>query len=232
LGGDGGRAEQLDFRANVSARTLAKAQKQVALVQPFDADYRPFYTQLTRAFLRDTEARGWRSVQVFPDEVLGAHADAVIFLRDDVPERALEHLLARHLPVAVMGYSAHVPYVCTKNEAGVASSTRLLRDTGHRRIAYLGWTVYPDGSYSPRGRGYERVLTEPTGLHEPLALGGDHTSLDAYRAVSKAWSRGVRFDGLVCSTDEAALGALAAFDDLGVRVPAEVWRKGCAANRL
>ncbi len=214
--------EQLGFQADLSARTLAKARRTVALVQPFDADYRPFYAQLTRAFLRNTDAQGWRNIQIFPDEVLGSRADSVVFLRDDVPERTLERLLARRLPVAVMGYSDHVPYVCTKDEEGIASSTRLLRDTGHWRIAYLGWVVYPDGSYSPRGRGYERVIAEPPALHEPIFLGGDHTPLDAYRAVTKAWSRRDRFDGLVCSTDEAALGALAALEDLNVRVPGEV----------
>jgi LacI family transcriptional regulator len=71
--------------------------------------------------------------------------------------------------------------------------------------------------------GYKKALLE-AGLtfRSELVLDGNFDALAAYRAVRRAWEGGLRFTALFAASDEMALGAWAALEDLGLRVPQEV----------
>lgn len=46
--------------------------------------------------------------------------------------------------------------------------------------------------------------------------------LGGYRAVRRAWGGGLRFTALFCVSDEMAIGAIGALEDLGLRMPEQV----------
>ena len=53
-------------------------------------------------------------------------------------------------------------------------------------------------------------------------LPGGFTVLDGYRTVRRAWEGGLRFSGLFAASDEQAVGAATALQDLGLDVPGQV----------
>ena len=76
---------------------------------------------------------------------------------------------------------------------------------------------------SQRIMGYQQALED--GGHPPptrlLFPGRDH-AVGRRRGVGSALDAGVRFDGLICRDDLAAIGALRALQERGIRVPDDV----------
>lgn len=60
------------------------------------------------------------------------------------------------------------------------------------------------------------------GLRPEYELDGQFSVLGGYRAVRRAWEAGLRFTALFCASDEMAIGAIGALEDLGLPMPEAV----------
>lgn len=148
------------------------------------------------------------------DDLLGAYdLDAFVLTGTKHGDPRTAWLAEREVPFVTFGRpwdapQAH-PWVDVDGAAGTAQATRRLLDTGHRRIAFLGW---PAGS----GVGDDRRA----GWCSTLAAAGlDGAALDRETEDGIAHGeRGMRdllaHDGpptaVVCASDSLALGALQA----------------------
>ncbi len=71
-----------------------------------------------------------------------------------------------------------------------------------------------------------------------MILDGEFTSLGAYRAMRRALERGLSVSAVFAASDEMAIGAMAAAEDHGVRVPLDLSvvgfddMEGIAGDRL
>ena len=115
--------------------------------------------------------------------------------------------------------------VCIDQEAAGFLATAHLLDAGRRRVALLNG---PPGAYwgfDARLRGYRRAL-ESRGVAGDAALELHHAhpvDSEAGRAmVRRLIEAGVAFDAAVGATDSKALGAWAALEESGRRVPGDV----------
>lgn len=214
--------EALRFTPDAAARALSPFSLTVALAFPEDAPFRPYYAWLRAALRATVEATGARVVEVSAPDVVSVRADAVVFARDDVPDATLDALERSGRSCVVVGRHPRASWVCVDDRGGMAEATRALLDAGHEDVGHLGCDPQHFEMPLARHGGYLAALTE-RGLRDAArTIAGGHGALDAYRAVTRAWSRGARFTALACVSDEVALGAMAALHDLGVRVPEDV----------
>lgn len=136
------------------------------------------------------------------------------------------HLAAMGVPCVSFGRpwdpAAHHPWVDVDGAAGTSAATQHLIDTGHRRIAFIGW---PEGS----GVGDDRLAGWRSALRA-AGLTADriarcHNDLTEGRLAAAAVLDGTAGDAptaLVCVSDALALGALAELGARGLRVGTDV----------
>lgn len=109
------------------------------------------------------------------------------------------------------------------NEGGAYAVITHLLANGHRRILYLGGEP---GYTTTAGRlaGYHRALSDFGVAADPdLVVAGEFTRTSGYeRTSARLRSDAGRFTAIFAETDMVAAGALAAIEDAGLRVPADV----------
>ncbi|HLI11648.1 MAG TPA: LacI family DNA-binding transcriptional regulator [Alphaproteobacteria bacterium] len=110
------------------------------------------------------------------------------------------------------------------DKAGAVLAVRHLLERGHERIAFLGRTSI-SAVARLRFEGYRiglmpRLGRIPSGLAWDIARG--YRFKAGYEAVSQRLKSGVRFDAVLASSDELALGGMAAALDQGRRVPEDI----------
>lgn len=134
----------------------------------------------------------------------------------------IEYLHSNQIPFVLIGVYPHSFWVSPDDENGSLEATRHLLELGHTQLVHLTGDVSFQAGRE-RFQGFKRALEHKGLTYNPeQLLNGDFTSLGAYRVITKCWNRGQHFTGIVAASDEMAVGAVAALEDLGVKVPLEV----------
>lgn len=153
--------------------------------------------------------------------------DGLIFQPTVLEAEAIEQLRGS-TPLVLLGEIAAPPtvdHVMVDNIAAARAATFHLLHSGRTRIAFLGHV--PTGGHATAGlraRGYLSALAD-SGAHRDDDLLIPMTGFGAFAAeaaVVDALEAGVRFDGLVCFDDLAAIGAMKALARSGRVVPDDV----------
>jgi DNA-binding LacI/PurR family transcriptional regulator len=100
--------------------------------------------------------------------------------------------------------------------------TQHLIDTGRRRIFFITGPVHIEHEYD-RLEGYKETLKK-NGIPvlEELIAAGNFLSGTAHDAIYGALERGIRFDAIQASNDQAAIGAIKALNEHGIAVPQDI----------
>jgi DNA-binding LacI/PurR family transcriptional regulator len=164
----------------------------------------------------------------------------VLSLPDDDP--AIDAALARGRPMVVLDQPAFdgVALVSIEDRAGTELATRHLLYLGHRRFGVLAMPLLPDGRHGPAGRLRQdatryRVMRERlAGVRETLAavgIGWDQVPVmecasndpDAgARATTQLMAAHPGLTAIVALSDQLALGALRAAQELDLHVPDQI----------
>jgi DNA-binding LacI/PurR family transcriptional regulator len=231
--------DELGYRPNALGRQLATGR--TGLLALAFADVRmPYFSELAnlvsraaatagpgyRLLLEETEGtlEGERAVLSASEAGL---VDGMLFQPAQISSREIAE---RHgdLPMVLLGEGPAplgMDRVMVDNVSAAAAATRHIVALGRHRIAFLG---HESSSLSTTSRlrivGYQEGL-EQSGLSADPAL---LISVDAITPASSAASlgaaidRGLDIDGIVCRDDLAALGAVRALQERGIRIPDEV----------
>jgi DNA-binding LacI/PurR family transcriptional regulator len=130
-------------------------------------------------------------------------------------------------PVVLIGeraVPARFDHVLMDNVGGARQATAFLLASGARRIALLGGVSGTEHSMPElRTRGY-REAHEAAGVpvDNALVLPSDFRAVDGYDTTFALLRGDVAFDAVFALTDSAAIGALRALVEAGVRVPEDV----------
>lgn len=216
---------RLGYRPDVAARTLSLQPKMLGVSLSARARrLTPFFMLFIEHLLERTREDGYLLTEIpaGQDGQPQSLADGMILhgAHDDDPR--LEYLEAAGVPFVLVGHADGVRWVMPDDHDGGLQATRHLIRLGHREIMHLGGLM-DQQAFQDRYRGYRDALLE-AGI-EPqrrLLLDGDFTTLSAYRAVRRAFDDGVRATALFAASDEMAVGAIAALEDVGLRVPLDV----------
>lgn len=186
---------------------------------PEDPLLSPYHVLFREALEKHTGTMGLQLLNLrAPLAQLARLPSAVLVMHAAQDDSRLTLLRARGVPAVLIGHQPGAFWVAPDDEDGAGLATRHLLGAGHRELAYLGRG--PSQVAQDRERGCLRAA-QAAGARVTL-IESDFTVLGGYRAVRRAWEGGQRWTGLFAQSDESAAGAVAALQDLGLRVPADV----------
>lgn len=188
-----------------------------------DSGLSPYFTLFWRALTQIASERGTRFVDLRqPLETYVQLPDAVILHNTELVSERLQTLARRRVPAVLLGHLPHAAFVVPDDMAGARAATEHLLALGHRKIAYLGMVTVQQSDLDRRA-GYRTAMREAgEALGAEYELDGNFSVLGAYRAVRRAVEGGLQFSAIFCASDEMAIGAIGALEDLGLDVPEKV----------
>jgi len=228
---------ELGYRPNASARRLATGRTGMLSLAFSDVSL-PYFAELARIIAHLATQRGYRLLLEQTDGTIESEraivstreaglVDGVIFQPSRMP--SLE--IAKHredVPLVLLGEGPaplSVDHVMIDNEAAAIRATSHLVALGRRRIGFLGHEEFGHSVTSmQRLDGYQLAL-DAAGLKVDMSLVVPSAAISAREAADalrRALADGRVFDALVCRDDLAAIGALRALQEHGLRVPEDV----------
>jgi len=229
--------EELGYRPNLTARRLATGRTGMLALAFSDVSL-PYFAELARIIADLAGQRGYRLLLEQTNGTLESEraivstreaglVDGVIFQ----PSRMTSLEIAQHredVPLVLLGEGPaplSVDHIMIDNTAAAQEATEHLIAMGRRSIGFVGHEEYDQSTTSKyRLMGFQQAL-ERAGIpvNMELLLSSETISArDAAASVTRALQAGLTFDALVCRDDLAAIGALRAVQDHGLRVPEDV----------
>jgi DNA-binding LacI/PurR family transcriptional regulator len=233
-------AEELRYRPNLAARSLATAQTLTVLFiihrRQFSAVEDPFYPFIMNGLEEALRVDGYSVVLLtLDDEQLAAgpsalrvfqerRADALVFAGPDISPKFILAASSSGLTTILVDNTLReltFASVLPDNEEGShASTTHLIETHGHTSIALLrgpmGWA-----SSDERAAGYMRAIRSSS-LQTHVIEVADTTIDTGEEAANKALEETPETTGIVAVNDAMAIGAMRAVRYLGKRVPEDV----------
>jgi DNA-binding LacI/PurR family transcriptional regulator len=229
--------DELGYRPNALGRRLATGKTGLLALAFADVSI-PYFAELARVVSAAATRRGYRLLLELTDGTLDGEravvssseaglVDGVIFQ----PSVMSSHEIAQHrndVPLVLLGEGPaplSVDHVMIDNIRAAGEATAQLIALGRTRIGFVGHEEHgQSATSSQRLMGYQQAL-ERAGHKLDMSLllpSRAISSQGAADAVGTALDHGLRFDGLVCRDDLAAIGSLRALQERGLTVPADV----------
>lgn len=184
----------------------------------------PFFMLFLKHLVQELGAGGYRLEEIpgRPDGLLEYLTDGVILLGAHSDDQRIPYLQKHQIPFVLVGRDQDIRWIAPDDFDGGYQATRHLLRLGHTAIMHLTGSRGVPGEYD-RYQGYRAALAE-AGLEllPELVLAGDFTTLGAYRTVRKACEEGLNFSAIFAASDEMAIGAIAALEDMQLKVPTDI----------
>lgn len=242
-------AEELDYHPHSVARNLACGRtKNLGLINPIpietvfssgfflelikgmhDAAFKNSYTLSLHIVNSEEEA-----VALIRSTVKGRNVDGLVITNPTVEAPYIRELKRQFFPFVLVGRPAEndeeISYVDSDNIMVSYVASKHLIELGHRRIALV---TGPDKFTFciDRLRGYKLALEEAgVNYDEELVWECNLSEEDAYRVVSRALNRKIKFSALFAISEVQAVGAVKAIKDKGLDIPADIAVVGVDLN--
>lgn len=152
--------------------------------------------------------------------------DGVIYMSSSLDEEIINTINELDLKTVLVeskDKNENFPSVTIDNVSAIHSGTKYLIEGGAKRLAYIGTDTKVMNAWGERYIGFEKALKE-AGLEkdEDLVFFDTLKVKSGADAVKKFIESGKKFDGIVCASDEIAMGAINELRDNGIRVPEDV----------
>ncbi|MBN9215325.1 MAG: LacI family transcriptional regulator [Microbacterium sp. SCN 70-200] len=228
---------ELDYRPNLSARNLRSGRSGViGLVLPeLSLSY---FAQLADAVIARADHHGLvvqieqtggdrlRELAVLTSSRTRM-ADGLIFSPLGMEQGDADRLRVSY-PLVLLGeriFGGPVDHVTMRNVEAARAATRVLVESGRRRVALVG--AHPGevmGSAALRLMGYRAALDEAGLTFDPALIesAGLWHQAEGAEAVKRLLASGVEFDGVFAMNDALALGVLRVLHQERMRIPEEV----------
>ncbi|HUN08432.1 MAG TPA: LacI family DNA-binding transcriptional regulator [Aggregatilineales bacterium] len=231
--------EQEQFEPNPAARTLVTRRSniigvaipQTANVFFGDNSYYPMLLQGIAEAVNKSDhamllwlAESHEVRDVFAKRVVRHRQPDGLILTSVVDRDPLFEYMVKHNRSFVMvetppAYADRVSYVTIDNVGAAAEATRHLIQIGRKRIAHItGQLTIQDGI--DRLKGFRQTVAEAGLLYEELIKPGMFAAEFGYRLMQELIP--LRPDAVFCGGDTAAIGAIRAIHEAGLRVPDDI----------
>ena len=152
--------------------------------------------------------------------------DGVIYMSSSLEEETVDIINELDLKTILAETNDHqgrLPSVIIDNVQATYESTKSLLDKGVKSIAFVGVKKGTMNAWGDRYTGYEKALKE-AGLEvdDELVFFKDLKVKTGYKAIDKFLASGKEFDGVICASDEIAMGVINALRENGISVPKDV----------
>lgn len=226
-------ARRCDYTPSLLAKGLRmKRTNTLGLLIPQVSN--PYFADIASAIIREARSHGYTVMVVDTMEneeneqegirtMLSRRVDGIVA----VPcGRTPDHLekVDRSVPVMLVDRSferTSLPYACTDNYRGGVEATRILLQSGHRRIACIQGVPHSMPNRR-RVQGYLDALRQ-AGLQEEAIITGDAFSLEnGYRQTKLAVDGPDRPTAIFALSNTILLGAVKAIRESGLRIPEDI----------
>jgi len=225
-------AQELGYRPNAAARSLASQRSRVFGCILSDL-HNPFFADVADGIEDASVAHGYRALLSAGfldakreanavDTLLQLQADGLIMLGPTMKTTRIKES-ASHIPVVVIARKTNaktMDSVLNDDKAGAQAIVDHLVGLGHRKIAH----IHAGSAAGARGRrrGYE-VAMERHGLGDHMrSVKGALTEAGGLTGMQSLIESGDLPTAVFVANDFAALGALEAIDEVGLRVPEDI----------
>lgn len=236
-------AKKLNYKVDINARNLrSKQTNTIALLLCEDPGIgdsliNPFFLSMLGSITRASARCGYDLLISFQqlsenwndDYEKARRADGIIFLGYGDYITYIEKIsqldkLGAHFitwgPV-ISGQPGHFIGCDNLNSAHLA--TRHLINLGHHNIAFLGNISDHSPEFNQRYQGYVKALLEAKlSVNPTLQIDADSSEEMGYQAATELIKSGLAFDAIFGASDLIVIGAIKAFQDHGLQVPADV----------
>lgn len=152
--------------------------------------------------------------------------DGVLYMSSSLEQDTLDlinELDIKTVLVETSNKDNALPSVSIDNVSGAYEATKYLLDKGRKNIAFIGISKNEKNAWGMRFEGYEKALTEAgIEVKEELCFFKNLKIKTGKEGISELLSRGCKFDGIVCASDEIAMGAINGLRENNISVPKEV----------
>jgi DNA-binding LacI/PurR family transcriptional regulator len=225
-------AAELGYRPNAVARSLVRQRTNLFGVVLSDL-HNPFFTEVIDGIEAEAETRGYRTIISTASRLASAERralDTLLELRVDAlilasPMLEIDAIIqaSREVPVVLVARPSStgtVDSVSNDDPSGATLVVRHLQELGHTHIAHI------DGGggagAAERRVGYERAMHELGLAAHVRIVPGTYTEDGGRHGVATLLESGDAPTAIFVANDLAALGALSALAERGIRVPQDM----------
>lgn len=201
-----------------------------SVVSGVDSVLEPRGFQILLADTHNSPEMELNYLDLFDDQ----RVDGVILIGTVFTPAHLSAVKKSRVPLVIVGqHLAGASCVYHDDYHAFYDVTRLLLEKGCRRLGYIGALPQDRAVGQERSRAYQDAVREAgledQGEHVAIA---DFTMDSGREKARELWEAYGPLDGLICATDNMAVGALQYLKSRGVRVPEQVRLTGHGASGL
>ena len=226
-------AAELGYRPNAAARSLADRRSRTIGVLILDL-HNPVFAEILDGVQAEVRGHDYSTMlvtggadpvleQAQLDKLLEFQVEGLILVSHRLSPAALR-AIAGEVPTVVVTrrdiLGPRIDTVSNDDVAGSAVAVEHLLSLGHRRIAHLSGGDNPISR--DREQGYRDAMAAAGLAQRTLVVPGSLTDSGGYAAAQQALAATPPPTALVVANDLAAIGAIAAVQDAGLRVPEDV----------
>lgn len=226
-------ASELGYRPNAAARSLADRRSRTVGINILDL-HNPVFAEILDGLQAEVRRHGYSTMlvtgggdpqreQAELDKLLEFQVEGLVLVSHRLSTGALRDLAAEVPTVVVTRRDVTGPRIDTvanDDVRGAGLAVEHLVGLGHRRITHLSGGDNPISR--DREAGYLDAMAAAGLADHTRVVVGSLTDAGGYAAAVTALSDGSRPTALVVANDIAALGAIAAVRDAGLRCPGDV----------
>ena len=152
--------------------------------------------------------------------------DGVIYMSSELNQEIMDiinELDLKTVLVETRDNNGSLPSVTINNAKASKESTEYLLSKGLKNIAFIGTEKDGMNAWSDRYLGYEKAMKEANiEVNPELVYFGSIKMKTGCEGVSKFINSKQKFDGIVCASDDIAMGAINELRDNNIDVPKDV----------
>ena len=231
-------AKDLNYRPNAAGRSLVRGRTETIGLVIRDLallDVDPYLQPLLNGILQRSGCEGYRLLvesarsaandDPFGELMDSGRIDGMLVQNPNYGDKSLRRLIRSGRPVVLLGSQGlkeEFSVTIDDQQIGLIATQHLI-SIGRRRIAHIGYTGPGIYAVDRRFDGYRRALRHARLRFEPELVTHASFSMESgYRAMARLFAAGARPDAVFASSDAVALGAVAAVQDAGLRIPQDI----------
>ena len=152
--------------------------------------------------------------------------DGVIYMSSSLEEETLDiinELDLKTVLVETKDKEGRLPSVYIDNVAATYEATKYLLDKGLKNIAFVGVNKDVANAWGERFIGYEKALSEAgLSINEELVYFNNLKVKSGYKAAEQFVKAKAKVDGIICASDEIAMGVINGLRENGINTPSDV----------